>query len=409
MDGPAKKRILFVDDEPNVLQGLRRMMRPMRHEWEMEFAEDGEQALLKLSEASFQVIVSDMRMPGMDGAELLCEVKKRHPQVIRFILSGQSDKEVIMKSVGPTHQFLSKPCTAEILRMTLSRAFALRDVLANANLKKLTSELKSLPSLPGLYFEIMEELQSKDFSLSRVGKIIAKDVGMTAKILQMVNSSFFGLGVRVTDPAHAVRLLGPETVKALVISVQIFSKFTNSGKSGLSLEKLLAHSMAVATLAKKIAQNEGHHETIADDAMIAGMLHDSGKLVLAENLPEGYKKLGDLIESGGISDIEAELKVFGATHAEVGAYLVGIWGLPDPIVETLAFHHCPGRVLHNEFSCLTAVHVANGLINEHENQGNNVERNQWIDSVYLETLHLNDKLPIWASLLDDAQYETIEV
>src|SRR5262245_37814840 len=99
------KKILFVDDEPNVLQGLERMLRSMRHEWEMQFAMSGPAALERLAEQTFDVIVSDMRMPGMTGAQLLTEVSQRHPHIVRIILSGQADQEDILRSVGPTHQY----------------------------------------------------------------------------------------------------------------------------------------------------------------------------------------------------------------------------------------------------------------------------------------------------------------
>lgn len=395
-----KKRILFVDDEPNVLQGLRRMMRSMRQEWDMQFANDGTEALEILFSDHFDVVVADMRIPGMDGAELLDEIKKRHPQVVRFILSGSSDKELVMKSVGQTHQFLSKPCDSEQLKNILVRAFALRDVLNNNELKTLVSSLKSLPSLPSVYFEIMEAMKAPDFTMKMVGEIISKDVGMTAKMLQMVNSSFFGVGVRVTDPIHAARLLGPEILKALVISVQIFSKFNKADSCGLSLEKFSNHCMAVASLAKEIAKHENQDKNLTDGALIAGMLHDAGKLILAENLPERYKHALSIAKSEYISAIEAEEKTFAATHAEVGAYLLGIWGLPDPIVETLAFHHHPSKSLQQEFTCLTAVHVANALVNDDKDKCTEMDSVE-IDHVYLSHLGLDDKLADWRELYEE--------
>ena len=109
-DTPAKTRILFVDDEPLVLQGLQRMLRPMRNEWEMAFVESGRRALEEMATLPFQVVVSDMRMPGMNGAQFLSHVQELYPRTVRLILSGHADKDLIMKCVGTAHQFLAKPC-----------------------------------------------------------------------------------------------------------------------------------------------------------------------------------------------------------------------------------------------------------------------------------------------------------
>src|ERR1700758_5310713 len=142
------ERILFVDDEPMVLDGVRRSLHAMRKDWEMSFVNSGHEALEAMAGQTFDIVVTDMRMPGMDGAQLLEEVKKRSPQSLRVILSGQSDRETILRSVNPTHQYLSKPCDGEELRTRLMRAFALKDLLENPELKGLVSKLDSLPSLP---------------------------------------------------------------------------------------------------------------------------------------------------------------------------------------------------------------------------------------------------------------------
>ena len=194
---PVKKGILFVDEEPNVLSGLRRIMHSMNDEWDMSFAGSAHEALTIMDSRSFDVIVSDMRILCTNGTELLNEVKKKHPQTIRIVLSGQTNRDKILRSISPIHQFLSKPCDTETIKKTLTRAFTLRDLLVNDNLKQLVSQIESLPSLPAIYNEIMEALNSKDASTGKVGEIISKDMGMSAKILQLVNSAFFGLPRRL--------------------------------------------------------------------------------------------------------------------------------------------------------------------------------------------------------------------
>src|SRR5580658_9924897 len=200
--------LLFVDDEPKVLQGLQRQLHGMRQQWQMNFIEGGQKALEFMAANPVDVIVSDMMMPGMDGAELLTEVMKRQPGAIRIVLSGHTEREAILRLVGPAHQYLSKPCNADELRGAIARAFAMRNLLANEQLKQLATRTESLPTLPALYFQLMEELRKEDSSVERISEIISKDLGMTSKILQLINSAFFGLPQRIADVQEAVIYLG---------------------------------------------------------------------------------------------------------------------------------------------------------------------------------------------------------
>ena len=391
---PCKKRVLFVDDEPRILDGLRRMLRSMRHEWEMSFAESGQEALDILAKESFDVIVADMRMPGMDGAQLLSEVRKRH-QTVRIVLSGTADREAILHAASSAHQYLSKPCDAETLKSTLVRAGALPGLLANDELRRLISQMETLPSLPSLYNELLEELQSPELSTEAVGQIVSRDMGMTAKVLQLVNSTFFGGGQHVPSPTQAVTLLGLETVKTL--ATHVFSPFNQAELENLSLDSLWDHSVAVGAFAKRIARAEGAGQRSANCALVAGLLHDVGKLVLAANFPEEYGTALALSTRKGNGLPEAEEETFGATHAEVGAYLLGLWGLPDPIVVATAFHHSPTRSQVKQFSPLTAVHVANVL--EHQARPTNrIDAASQLDAAYLAELGLAERLTLWRKI-----------
>ena len=239
-----KRKILFVDDEPKVLISIRRMLHSLRKEWDMQFAESGPEALSILAQDPFDVIVTDMRMPGMDGAQLLTEVKQNYPQMVRIVLSGHADKEMIYKSVRPAHQYLSKPCDADLLKLTVSRACTLREMLTQDSLKKVVSEMDSLPSLPSLYAEIMEELRKEDASIQKIGEIISRDLGMTAKILQLVNSAFFGIPRHIENSAQAVNLLGMNIVKALVLTMEVFSEFEQNKSNGFDIEPGISRTAA---------------------------------------------------------------------------------------------------------------------------------------------------------------------
>ncbi len=392
-----KKHILFVDDEPNVLNGLRRSLRPLREKWECEFANDAKKALEYLSQKKFDAIVCDVRMPGMDGAQLLQIVSKKHPNVIRIILTGHADEELLLKSVMPTHQYLSKPIDVEHLISILERTFALRTLLSNDRIKQLVSRIDTLPSLPKLYMELMKEIQSPEASIQKVGEIISQDVGMTAKILKLANSAYFGLRRQLQNPAEAVMFLGLNFIRALVLSTEFFSKYDASKFPHFSLEALFEHSVTVGFFAKTISESQGEKKRLTGDSLMAGMLHDIGKIILADNLHNEYNNVMTLVKKETMPLWKAEKEIFGASHAEVGAYLLGLWGLPDTIVEAIAYHHTPGDCQHLEFNTLTAIHVANALVNRIKGS-KNPGQSEEIDLQYLQKLNVDKNLQEWEKL-----------
>jgi putative nucleotidyltransferase with HDIG domain len=393
------KKVLFVDDEPRVLEGLQRMLHPLRAEWETAFAGSGPRALELLDEAPFDVVVSDMRMPGMDGSQLLARVKALYPHIVRVVLSGYSDDGMSLRCVSPAHQYLAKPCDADVLRSAIDRACALREKMADAPLRKLVAEIGTLPSLPSLYLEIIEEVKSPDASLQKVAKIVSKDVAMTAKILQLVNSAFFSLPHRVASPQQAVSILGLKTISALVLSYAAFSQYSGKRLRGFPLEALMSHCVATGALAKVIARSvEADSQTI-DDAFLAGLLHDIGQLVFAAHLGEPYERAVAQARAGKVFVCEAEQQAFGASHGEVGAYLLGLWGLPDPIVEAVFHHHTPAACSHRKFSPLSAVHIADALDREGRTDGALAPP---LDEAYVGSLSMTPLLDGWRASLTAA-------
>jgi HD-like signal output (HDOD) protein len=406
-------RILFVDDEPNVLDGLRRMLRPMRAEWESTFAPGGEEALRILADTPHDVIVSDMRMPRMDGAQLLSEVRKRYPHMVRIILSGHSDQEMILKSIGPTHQYLTKPCDPTVLRVTIQRAVALSGLLTAQRIRAVVSRMETLPSMPTLFTELVAEMEKPNCSLNRLGEIISVDVGMTAQILRLVNSAYFGLRREITSPAAAVTYLGLNTLTSLVMSFHIFRQVDEKIQTWLPIGRLWTHGMNVGLMAKAIVRCETDDKKMLDDAFSAGLIHDAGRLVLAVNFPDAYR---EILEEAGRKDldlVEAEREKLGATHAEVGACLVGLWGLPNSLIEALAWHHRPSDCVHGEFSALTAVHVACALENADaacsgEKSIHSSTKGHSLDLEYLGRTGLKVKFPAWREACEKALREQAE-
>jgi putative nucleotidyltransferase with HDIG domain len=389
----VRRRILFVDDQPEFLDGLRRMLSELSTGWDLVFATSGLEGLAILDRGQVDVVVSGMLTPEMNGLQFLTEARNKHPYVIRMILSAQSDETPVMRSVGMAHQFLPKPCSPEILISTITRAFDLRQLLTEERLKLLISQMKSLPSLPWLYAEIIRESQSPNASIARIAEIISEDPGMTAKILQLVNSPFFGIRRRVTDMTAAVAFLGLDTVQWLALSVEAFAQFETSGMLDFSVEQVWRHSLTVAAIASGIAFLE-HDKTMADDAFCAGLLHDIGTTILASNLPEQYAKVIARQKSKGTFRSEIELELLGSTHAEVGAYLLGLWGLPDAIVQAVALHHRPRDAPEKKTGLLCLVHVADALAYGFH-PPHSVFRGAPLDEQYVTDTGVNARLAAW--------------
>ena len=359
------KRILFVDDEPMVLSGLQRSLRSMREEWDMAFVTSGSEALQRMELQPFDIIVTDMRMPVMTGAELLEEVKRRFPQCFRIILSGQADQKTILRAVDPTHQYLAKPCDTNELKRRLTRAFAVRGLLKNSELQAVVSRLQALPSLPSLYLEVTHELESSEPSLPRITRLVSEDMAMTAKILQLVNSAFFGLRCRISSPMQAVQMLGLDTLRALVLSTHVFDKFRGNTLGEAEIAYLWEHSLAAASFAKHIADSENADRQMVDDCFTAGLLHDSGKLILASAMGSKYQDVLQAVRQNEKKLIAAEVEILGCSHAEVAAYLLGLWGLPETVIDGVASHHDPSASVQSGFSTVIATHVASVI---HEEQ-----------------------------------------
>lgn len=394
MNESIKKRILFVDDEPLVLNGLQRTLRKMRDVWDITFASSAGEALAILEHNSMDVIISDMKMPEMDGSQLLAEVKQRHPHIVRLILSGHVEQETTLHSIQFAHQCLSKPCDVELLKQTLAKLFSLRDILSDDAIKKIVSQIESLPSLPSIYTEIMAEMQSDDPSIKNVGVIIGRDVSMTAKILQVVNSVFFGLPQKIGNPQQAVMLLGLEAIKSLVLSVKIFSEFSQKEYSWFNIDAIFNHSISVSTYAKAIVKRERMHQDLINYSLMAGLLHDLGKLILATNFKDTYQQVLTESRNSDHKLWELEHETFGTSHAEIGAYLMGLWNLENPIIEAIAFHHCPSKCVSPQLGLLTAVHVANALDHEADYPQDQEMELQY-DPEYLDRLGVSDRITEW--------------
>jgi putative nucleotidyltransferase with HDIG domain len=389
-------RILFVDDDLNVLQAMRRSLHNMRGEWDMQFVLSGDAALEELAKTPADVVVTDMRMPGMDGWQLLGKVKELQPQTVRLILSGEADASSIMRAVGIAHQYLAKPCESQALKAAISSTQALRRLLSSERLAPMVSEVGMLPSAPKAFQEILSCLQGPTASIADAARIIARDVAMTANVIKMVNSAFFGSRRPVSTADRAVAYLGLDTLGALVLGHSAFKSGVASGIKGFSLEQLWQHSLDVAVAARAVAVYQNFPQPKADEAFLAGMLHDVGKVVFAT-------RAAVAADAGAATDRELSVQM-DLHHAEVGAYLLGLWGFPNPIVEAVAFHHAPSQAAGDGLSLPSLIHIAEQLVRERRPTDQRSCEGE-LEPGLLEKLGLADRWPAWLAELNSLDSE----
>jgi len=386
-----RRRILFVDDERLVLEGLEDLLGRYRREWDMAFAAGGRAALQQMERTPFDVIVTDMRMPEMDGAALLRAVKEEHPETVRIVLSGYAELQVAMRAVPVAHQFLNKPCDAELLGKVIERACGLHAIMSDEDVRRIVGGVKRLPTLPATYASLARTLADEQAGAKDVSRIIEEDDAVSARVLQLANSAFFGIGRPISAVEQAVSYLGIRTIQQLVLAAGLFDGIELPRRSAISLAALRDHALLTAGIARRIVAG---YRREAEDASTAGLLHDVGKLLMAAELPEKLAAASNAAQESGRPLYQAERELNGVTHAEVGAYLLGVWGLPYPIVEAVANHHSPGRVHQPGFDALTAVHVANALAHECVPAGAGA-RAATLDEDYIATLGLADQVPAW--------------
>ncbi|HYP90733.1 MAG TPA: response regulator [Polyangiaceae bacterium] len=358
---PAPRRILFVDDDELILRSMERVLRRPAAEsgWELCFATDGDAALAELARSPVEVMLVDANMAKMSGATLLRKVQERDPAVVRILLSGHTGLDILRAALPHAHQFLPKPCDGQLLRSTLESACRLRSLLARPEMRQLVSGSNELPSAPRSFIELSNALANPGASARAISDIIERDIAISARVLQLVSSAFYGLPRAVTSIGGAVAYLGVEVIKAIVLSVEVTRMFpVTQSIPDFSVDALQQHGTRVSQFAKRILG----HEPGGDVLLVAGLLQDTGQLVLASRAAARF---------GAALQISAERKqplhqvegdVFGATHAEIGAYLLGLWGLPQRVVSAVANHLEPQRTGSRVFDAAAALYVANLLL-----------------------------------------------
>jgi HD-like signal output (HDOD) protein len=394
-----KRQICFAGFAESELETLQPSLAALGTAWDCVVTPDAVTALAALAQAPFDAVVANLSPGGIDDAELLRQAAIQYPRTARFALAGVADRETVVNCIGAAHQFISKPWKPSELVSIVERSLALDAWLATDKLRSFVPRLGKLPGLPSTYFEVIKRAESPNSTVESIAEVIARDPALTARLLQMANSPACGLNQKVTSPAEAVSILGLETVKSLVLCLQLYGRTSPVPGASFSLDELWDHSFRVAKLSARIVLRCINSERMASEAYTAGLLHNIGQIVLATNLAGEYSAVVEVSRAQKWPLQEVELEQMGVTSSQVGAYLLGLWGMPLPLVEAVALHLSPASATMPDFSLLTVVHVANVLAQEANARHSGIPLPR-LDTQYLAALELPKKIDTWRKLLD---------
>lgn len=386
--------ILVLHAEPQYNQALQASLAHRLDDWKIQFVTDAVAAWSRLRDTEIDVIFADLAVANENS--FIEQVRESFPHVIRIGLVDQSWPN--KAGLSNFHQFLLVPFAVNELEVAVERSCRLRDLLRGEAMSHTVSGLGQLPSAPTVYMKLLQTLDRPDTSVEDIAEIIEADVAISAKLLQLVNSALFRTSREIATVNLAASYLGLTVVKNLVLSTEVFSFFeTKPEMKRFSVEELQAHS----SLTAKIAGELNLPNDIRETAMVASLLHDVGKLVLAWKMPERLSRLTAKATEQNRPLYQIEEELWGITHAEVGAYLLGLWGLPISITEAVAYHHSPAKTPRHRFDALGAVYVANLLA--HEQEGCATDTRAVWDIPLLEEMGVANRLPSWRKLAAGAQ------
>ncbi len=323
----------------------------------MVFAPGGEAALAELRKEPFDVVVSDMRMPGMDGATLLAKIKQECPRTVRVMLTGHAESEAILRALSSTHQLLAKPCLAGTLRAVLERCGSLDALIGDAAILAVVGGLERLPSPPAMYVALREIIADGHASPTDVAAVIERDPAVSAKVLQLANTAYFGDGRTICSIERAVSCLGNQRIQYMVLATSSFADL-DTDMGGVQVDAIQREGRETAALVRRLITEED----AGDVAFAAALLHDVGHVVLGLGLGAAYRRVFAHAESTRQSLPIVERELLNLTHADVGACLLDIWGLPRSIVDAVRYHHDPGSAPAAIREIAAAIHVADALM-----------------------------------------------
>lgn len=385
MNSSATKCVLYVGSDPPEADKLER-----QSSWQVRVAANAAEALNELArDGTITTVIANSSLSGTSAKTFLAEIGERFPHLARLALSS-SDKDA--PSAKPFN-VIPKRCDTVLLLGMLDRTYNLQRLVSGDAVRRIAGPVDKLPSVPQTYWDLVKAAESETSGAQDFARIVSADASTSLKVLQLANSAFFGSAQRITSVQHAVTRLGIELLKGLVLSANVFTTVDVSAAEGFSLEYFQRYSLQIARLAKQFLSPT--HAPLADEAFTSAILHNIGTLVLAMREPARFSEVTARMAETSERDIDVEREVFGASHAEVGAYLLSTWGIPISIVETAAYHHCPSVITAGSVEVLAAVHAADALFGIA--CGDPEDR---LDRPFLDRAGFGAQIPTWRDLAE---------
>lgn len=400
-----KPHVVFVDEDLTVLDRLRQQLMPQADAWGMIFAPGAEDALMVLEDKPIDVVVSRSTISGMGGVRLLERVRTLQPRASRILMGGSDLKDQVMSVVGPVHQVIDGS-DIDSITDCLDRLLRMQATLDRPKLRTLVSGVETLPSPSDAYYSLIDMLDRDDASAKEVGELVSQEMAMSAQLLKLTNSAMFALPTPVTNAAHAVQVLGFDVVRRVALLAGVFELFEGTAEVQANIARLGQNSLGIGQLCGAIARMENLPSDVVAQAECSGLMAHLGMLLLLSEYGGQYLETLKLIDDEGVSIIEAERMAYGASHAEIGAYLLGLWGFSTPIVEAVAFHHEPQLLQGKELSASGVLHAAQFLatpraVKTGSSQEIAAMLNAGVNVPYFEGLGLTHRLIAWRQKADE--------
>jgi len=354
------RSIYIVDDQPEVLEIAVAIVKSVLPGVVATGFNRPCEALAAIKANPPDLILSDQVMPEMSGSQLLEEARLVAPGTLRIMMSGfvPLDQLTVITSA---HQYVAKPFGAPQLKKMLERTFAARDRVRDKKLQTVVASLRSLPSLPQVHHTLLSELENNRGASAAIGQMVAQDAGLSAKVLQLANSPLFGREYLVSSPAEAVFCLGTGMITAVVLSQSLFKHYRANSHPEFSFEQVWLHCWDTAALAQCYCREYELPRPTREEAFLAGLLHETGRLILIANFPDQYTAACEAARKAQ-SPLGPRLReVFPAAPCEIGAFLLDLWGMPDSVVASVSMLEHPERENATGFTAVSALYIADQI------------------------------------------------
>jgi len=387
-----KRCIYVVDDEAEVTDTAVLIMRGMDSQWEVTGFKDPLEALAAVRAKAPDLILADQLMPQMQGSQLLEQVRAVSPKTIRIIMSAHAGLNKLTL-ITSAHQYIAKPFDTIELRRVIGRSFAAQGRLEDSDLQAVATSLRSIPSLPGTYDALLRELRNDRNATTNIARLVAQDPGLTAKVLQLANSPLFGQHYLIDSPIEAVMCLGTDMIAAVVLAQSLFHHYESVSAAAMDWRKVWSHCWHTAYLTQHVCREMKFTRIAGEEAFLAGLLHETGRFVLADNYPERFRAACQGAEKMASPLVPRLREVFRASPYQVAAYILELWGMPANAIGAIAAQDAPAADQANGFTLASVLYVADGIASR-QAPPDAFALEEW-DSAYLKAVGCLESIPEW--------------